>query len=347
MKMAREQVIFRPHFKTHQSQEIGRWFRDYQIDKITVSSLRMAMYFAVDGWNDITVAFPVNLLEKDIINDLSSRLTLNLIAEDPIVLQQLDHVTQHRVGIFLKIDTGTHRTGLDPEDIASVDECVRAIAQSRHLVWRGFLSHAGHTYQVRHQIPDIRKIYENALAGVVALRDNYKSQYPDLLISFGDTPGASMIEDFNNIDEMRPGNFVFYDIMQEQIGSCSIDDIGVALICPVVVEHPERQECVIYGGGIHLSKDSILRDDHRATFGSVVPYSQGRWEASQEQGFVRTISQEHGMIQKASNGLPIKPGQLVAILPVHSCMTAQCMGAYVDSEGNRIDHFASSRYYLQ
>ena len=50
-------VVFRPHFKTHQSREIGEWFRASGVDKITVSSLNMAMKFAEWGWNDITVAF--------------------------------------------------------------------------------------------------------------------------------------------------------------------------------------------------------------------------------------------------------------------------------------------------
>ena len=38
-------LIFRPHFKTHQSIEIGEWFRESGVNKITVSSLTMANYF--------------------------------------------------------------------------------------------------------------------------------------------------------------------------------------------------------------------------------------------------------------------------------------------------------------
>ncbi len=347
-KMAREDVIFRPHFKTHQSREIGRWFRDYQIDKITVSSLRMALYFADDGWKDITVAFPVNLLEINIINDLAGRINLNLIAEDADVLVQLDHVLHHRVGIFLKMDTGTHRTGIDPADIATTDACVKAMAKSANLVWKGFLSHAGQTYLVRHDVEDMGVVYKNSLQGIIALKEHYHSQYPDIRISFGDTPGASIMDDFSHIDEMRPGNFVFYDMMQVQIGSCSIDEVAVAMICPVVASHPQRQECVIYGGGIHFSKDSILRDDSKATYGTVVPYSDGRWDSSQEQGYVRSLSQEHGVIKLLPDLIEsIKPGQLVAVLPVHSCMTAQCIGSYLDHDGRRIDHFASTKYFLQ
>ena len=63
-------VRFRPHFKTHQSAEVGLWFRDFGIDAITVSSLEMAAYFARNGWTDITVAFPVNILELDRIGKM-------------------------------------------------------------------------------------------------------------------------------------------------------------------------------------------------------------------------------------------------------------------------------------
>ena len=53
-------VSFRPHMKTHQSNEVGEWFRDEGVDRIAVSSVDMAKYFANGGWKDITIAFPFN-----------------------------------------------------------------------------------------------------------------------------------------------------------------------------------------------------------------------------------------------------------------------------------------------
>ena len=61
-------AVFRPHFKTHQSGVVGQWFRQKGIDRITVSSVSMASYFADHGWDDILIAFPVNLLEIKKIN---------------------------------------------------------------------------------------------------------------------------------------------------------------------------------------------------------------------------------------------------------------------------------------
>ncbi|RLD73544.1 MAG: alanine racemase, partial [Bacteroidetes bacterium] len=58
-KARKHHLSFRPHFKTHQSAEIGNWFKDAGVDKITVSSVSMAEYFAKHGWKDITIAFPL------------------------------------------------------------------------------------------------------------------------------------------------------------------------------------------------------------------------------------------------------------------------------------------------
>ncbi len=81
LKARRHNVTLRPHFKTHQSAEIGSWFRDFGINSIAVSSVEMANYFAKNGWDDITIAFPVNILETDKINKLAGNISLNLLVE--------------------------------------------------------------------------------------------------------------------------------------------------------------------------------------------------------------------------------------------------------------------------
>ena len=45
-------VRFRPHFKIHQSAEIGNWFKDFGVNSIAVSSVDMAQYFAQHGWQE-------------------------------------------------------------------------------------------------------------------------------------------------------------------------------------------------------------------------------------------------------------------------------------------------------
>ena len=50
------------HFKTHQSLDVNVFLILQAI--ATVSSVSMAKYFS-DQWDDITIAFPINILEMD------------------------------------------------------------------------------------------------------------------------------------------------------------------------------------------------------------------------------------------------------------------------------------------
>ena len=77
MLAKQHRMKFRPHFKTHQSAKIGEWFKLFGVEAITVSSVKMAEYFANNGWKDITIAFPVNLLEiKDMNHITGQEITL-------------------------------------------------------------------------------------------------------------------------------------------------------------------------------------------------------------------------------------------------------------------------------
>ena len=98
-------VELRPHFKTHQSLEIGRWFKDAGVTKITVSSLDMAAYFA-EEWNDITVAFPANILEIDTINRLASKVTLNVLVESVVTAEFLMKHLKHSINFLIKLNIG-------------------------------------------------------------------------------------------------------------------------------------------------------------------------------------------------------------------------------------------------
>ncbi|MFP4059012.1 MAG: hypothetical protein ACLFUC_00845 [Bacteroidales bacterium] len=43
LRAQKNKVLFRPHFKTHQSATIGNWYRDHGVTAITVSSVKMAI----------------------------------------------------------------------------------------------------------------------------------------------------------------------------------------------------------------------------------------------------------------------------------------------------------------
>ena len=165
----------------------------------------------------------------------------------------------------------------------------------------------------------------------------YKAQYPNLILSLGDTPSCSVSEDFEGIDEIRPGNFVFYDLTQNIIGSNELDDVAVAMACPIVAKHPKRNELVIYGGGVHFSKDRVEDPKDGVIFGRVAEKNNLVWGSCLPDAFLKSLSQEHGIVSVPAEKInAYKIGDFLWVLPVHSCMAADLMNELYTPKGGVI-----------
>jgi len=327
-KARKSGVRFRPHFKTHQSAEIGEWFKEFNVKGITVSSLDMAIYFAKNGWNDITVAFPANIRELKKMNHLAEQIQLNLLVESKETVQYLAQNLKSAVNIWIKIDTGYRRTGIQWDHFEEIAQLTKQIEQASSLTFSGILTHSGHSYKAVLK-QEIKEIYSDTVSKMKQVKERLISTGTERIeISIGDTPCCSIVEDFSEVDEIRPGNFVFYDVMQLAIGSCSEEDIAVAIACPVVAKHEDRHEIVIYGGAVHLSKDSIM-ENRKRIFGKIALPTPTGWSSILPDCYVCALSQEHGIV-KATDDLfgKTKIGDLLMVLPIHSCLTVDLMQEY-------------------
>ncbi|MEM7298557.1 MAG: alanine racemase [Bacteroidota bacterium] len=327
-KAKNSSATLRPHFKTHHSAEIAEWYRAEGVDKCTVSSVAMAEYFVENGWNDLTIAFPYNPLESDVINDLAKKAKINILIESLEGLNLAKERINKEIGYFIKIDVGTNRTGVDPRNDQFIQDIIDGASEK--VIYKGLLAHAGHTYGAKDK-ENIEWIFNGAEKTLVELKAKFGG-----IISYGDTPSCSLIEDLSSYDELRPGNFVFYDWMQHQIGSCEFGQIAVCLACPVVAIHAERDEIVVHGGAVHLSKDSV-QEGKIKNFGKCVSLTESGWN-TEIIGDVERISQEHGVIKMKSDVIRnVKIGDLIGVIPVHSCLTADLQGHYLSTSGKRID----------
>ncbi|AWW31945.1 amidophosphoribosyltransferase [Echinicola strongylocentroti] len=343
-KAAKHHVALIPHFKTHQSLEVGNWYKEFGINEITVSSIQMAAYFSGQSWKNIHIAFPFNPLEINLLNRLVKDHSISIQLVNAEVAQALADRLTSPVEFFIEIDAGYGRAGVEVSDFGKIEEIMRIANRSDKLDFKGFYIHAGHTYHANKE--GIHAIHGQTKAALRMLKDKYCDEFPDLITRSGDTPSCSIEEDFEGIDEIGPGNFAFYDLTQASIGSCDKSDIAVALAAPVVDIRKEKREILIHGGGIHLAKDVLINNDGTNNYGEVVLLTEQGWTIPATTSFLKSISQEHGLI-KATDELinNIQIGDILGILPVHSCMTADCMRGYFSLKGEKLDHLKGQKAY--
>ena len=320
-------LILRPHFKTHQSIEIGNWFKEKGVTSITVSSIKMAEFFSSE-WDDITIAFPLNILEIDKLNFMITRNKVKLLIDSISSLKILNSQLQDSIEVYLKIDVGYNRAGLKVEEKQKIKSIIEFCKTSEKISFLGFLAHFGDSYKSRNKL-EIKSVFEKSIERIKVLSDGF----PNYQISIGDTPTCSTINKYPEfINEIRPGNFIFYDLAQYKIGSCEIEDIAIRMICPVVSIYEEREEVLIYGGSVHFSKD-ILRENGNDKFGYV--YFGEAWDVSNKIGYIKSLSQEHGIV-KLEKKIDLKIGDQLNVIPVHSCLAVDKMGAFYES-GKRVE----------
>ncbi len=308
---------FRPHFKTHHSAAVGELFRNLGIGHITVSSVEMAMYFAEYGWTDICIAFPLNILEWDVISTLSQRVTLHVIVDHPEVAEFIVAHAMSPIHVWIDSDTGYGRTGIPWQNLDDFVSMASLLSKSSYVILEGILTHAGESYVCRTEA-DIMTVFSYTLDRMVYIQRHLCRLGFAHAISLGDTPTISQCHSLLGIDEIRPGNLALYDLMQWEIGSCSSHDIAIAVACPIVSKYPHRQEILVHGGGIHFSKDRLVLND-QSIYGRVI--HPETWEFQTPAIDIVRLCQEHGVLRVSSKQFEqMAIGDTLYIVPVHSCM---------------------------
>jgi len=329
-KAKASRVVFRPHFKTHQAAEVGSWFRALGVTAITVSSLDMACYFSRHGWSDITMAMTVNPAQIKAIKELAAEINLGILCDSPEALELIARKISNPLRLWLKIDTGYRRSGIPAADRIALARMAEILLDSPWIDTAGILSHNGLAYRCSGPRA-VQALYLSTIAALNQARDFLQDRLKKkIMISIGDTPTCNLIDNFTAVDEIRPGNFVFNDLMQLAIGSCTENDLALAVACPVIGKYPRRGEIVLHGGAVHLSKEFLSGSGNKPVFGRVTTLDEQGWGGLAGSGDITSLSQEHAVVAVDPAFMETaRHGRALAVIPVHSCLAVAGVRYYL------------------
>jgi D-serine deaminase-like pyridoxal phosphate-dependent protein len=251
-------VTLRPHMKTAKSAKVAELIHGGS-GPITVSTLAEAAYFLEAGFQDMVYAVgivPAKLPTVAALQERGARLTLvtDNVAVARAIAEQ-SRALKAKLTVLIELDVGEGRAGVDPGG-PELLEIARALTASPNVTLAGVLAHAGHSYACD-GLSDIELVAEDEREGAVRAATRLRAAgFPAPVVSVGSTPTALLARHLEGVTEIRPGNFVFFDLFQAGLGCCAEDEIAVSVLASVTGHHRGRNHLLIDAGSLALSKDT-------------------------------------------------------------------------------------------
>lgn len=337
----------RPHAKTHKSVELARRQIAGGAIGICCAKLGEAEVFAAAGIEDIRLPYPLNPVNAERVIELLDQTRLSFIVDHMAVAQGWSEAMDRAgrtVDVLVKVDVGFHRCGIDPGRPEAAD-FVAKVAGMPGLRFRGLLAHAGHGYGATSEA-QVREIAEGEARTLVGLADAVRAKGIDVAeISVGATPTVRYSVDQSGLTELRPGNYIYFDRTQVSLGAAAWDDCALTVLARVVTK-PAPDRIIVDSGSKTLTNDLARGFAPAPGYGAVLRGITGV-QAPDDSLLVERLSEEHANVRVTSATHALEPGDLVRIVPNHSCVVSNLVDSawLVDGEQviERLDISARGR----
>jgi D-serine deaminase-like pyridoxal phosphate-dependent protein len=313
---ATRQVALRPHAKTHKSPAVAARQLAAGGRGLTVATVSEAEVFAAAGFDDLFLAYPLWVTPAlgrrlcallDIVT-----LTIGVDSPDSAralaaqVATQLPADHRDRLRVLVEVDSGQHRSGVQP---AAAGELAEQVGHAG-LDVRGVFTFPGHSYA-----PDGRQRAADdeadALArAAAALADRGLTA---VVVSGGSTPSAGLTPTTEpdaadtgaRMTELRPGVYVFGDAQQWELGTMPPEQIALTCL-GTVVSHA--------GGRLVLDSGSKALGADRAAWatghGRLLDHPEAR---------ITGLSEHHAVVEWPDGQPRPELGARVRVVPNHVC----------------------------
>ncbi|MFQ5762030.1 MAG: alanine racemase [Candidatus Bathyarchaeia archaeon] len=222
------------------------------------------------------------------------------------------------LNVRIDVDTGLGRTGTLPGEPTL--RLAREVSRMKGLHLEGIFTHEGIVYTAtsRQMLEDLSV---KAAKDMVDTAEMMREQgIPCEEVSLGSTNGAKITAKVPGVTEIRPGAYVFYDVMQWRwYGVCRMEDCAATAIT-TIISRPSSDRAICDAGDKSAGPDAAgfgtFRPPNVQPVMAVVKTLDGK--VVDDAFFDSTIGEEYGLM-KLSGSFQPKIGEKYELIPVHVC----------------------------
>jgi D-serine deaminase-like pyridoxal phosphate-dependent protein len=303
-------VALRPHIKTHKIPELAQLQMHLGARGITAAKVSEAEVMAAAGIKNIFVANQIVTREKlHRLAALSKEVNMSIGLDSVAAARTLSDVFSAfglTIEYLIEINSGLNRCGVLPGKNAV--ELFQAADTLPALGFKGIFTHAGQVYGAG-SLSEVEEVshHESTTMAETAQAFAELGTTPDI-VSVGSTPTMKVWQGHEAVNEIRPGNYIFHDVIQMSLGAATLEECALSILA-TVISRPDKDRAVLDGGSKAFGLDRGAHGKEMTSgFGLVLG----------KKATLERLSEEHG-IMTVDPTLALYIGDKVRIIPNHAC----------------------------
>jgi len=302
-------IQFRPHIKTHKIPDIARRQIEAGAVGIACQKVSEAEVFADAGFHDIQI--PYNIVgerKTRRLAALAKRARVTVTVDSQAVVDGIA-VAAREAGVFIsmmvELVSLNQRTGTTPQ---AALELAQRIEAADGLHFAGLMIY-----------PSDAAIRPRLQATLALLAD---AGIAVETVSGGGSGASNDAHLLPELTELRVGTSIFWDWNCVAADYTGFDNVAMRVLATVVsANEPER--VILDSGSKAIHSETI-----DGQFGHLVEYPAAR---------LHKVNEEHGYVDCSACPSPPTVGEIVHIIPVHTCVVTNLHNQLYGVRGDRVE----------
>ncbi len=302
-------IAFRPHIKTHKIPDIARRQLEAGAVGIACQKVSEAEVFAAAGFSDIQIPYNiVGARKTQRLAELARTANISVTIDSRAVVDGLATAAQNagtHIEVLVELVSLGKRTGTTPADALMLAQHISA---SANLGFAGLMIY-----------PSDAAIRPRLLETLEMLT---KAGIPARTISGG---GSGAIRDAHllpELTEMRVGTYVFYDWNSVSQQYTTFEHCAMR-VRTTVVSANEASRVILDAGSKSIHSETV-----GGRYGYIEEFPDAR---------LRQVNEEHGYVDFSACAASPAVGDILHIIPVHTCVVTNLHNRLFGVRGGTIE----------